>query len=80
MDAATGVVLREDRKKKGPSKSFDTALTEERARRAGTDEAFGKALQAEKDQQSLLDKKFDEALKKAAEDPDEKPPNPFDWD
>ena len=79
VDAGTGVVLREDRKK-GPRQSFDQALAVERTRRAQSDELFGKALQSERDQRELLDRKFEEAIKKAADEPDVKPPNPFDGD
>ena len=79
VDAATGVILREDRKK-GPKKSFEAALDEEKARKAASDELFGKALKSQKDQQDLLERKFQEAMKKAAEEPDEKPPHPMDWD
>ena len=79
VDAATGVVLREDRKKR-PKKSFDEALAAEKARRLQRDDAFGKALTSQKNQQALLDRKFEEAIKKAGDEPDEKPPHPFDWD
>ena len=79
VDAATGVILREDRKK-GPKKSFDDALSEERSRRQKSDELFGDALRSQRDRDSLLERKFEEAVKKAADEPDEKPPNPFDYD
>lgn len=79
VEAKTGVILREDRKK-GPKKSFDEALDEEKTRKAASDELFGKALKSQKDQQELLERKFQEAMKKAAEEPDEKPHNPMDWD
>jgi hypothetical protein len=79
VDTSTGVILREDRKKK-PAKSFEGALGEEKARRAASDEVFGKALKSQKDQQDLLERKFQEAMKKAADEPDEKPPHPMDWD
>jgi len=79
VEASTGVILREDRKK-GPKKSFEAALDEEKERKAASDELFGKALKSQKDQQALLERKFQEAMKKAAEEPDEKPHNPMDWD
>jgi hypothetical protein len=79
VDAATGVVLQEDRPKK-PKKSFENALEEERTRRESSDDLFGKALASERDRGALLDRKFEKALKKAAETPDEKPKNPMDWD
>lgn len=79
VDAATGVVLQEDRPKK-PKKSFENALEEERTRRESSDDLFGKALASERDRGALLDRKFEKALKKAAENPDEKPKNPMDWD
>jgi len=79
VDAATGVVLQEDRPKK-PKKSFENALEEERTRQETSDDLFGKALASERDRGALLDRKFEKALKKAAENPDEKPKNPMDWD
>jgi hypothetical protein len=79
VDAATGVVLREDRPKK-PKKSFENALDEERTRKATSDDLFGKALSSERDRGALLDRKFEKALEKAAEEPDVKPKNPLDWD
>ena len=79
VDAATGVVLQENRPKK-PKKSFENALEEERTRREAGDDLFGKALASERDRGALLDRKFEKALKKAAENPDEKPKNPLDWD
>ena len=67
VDAATGVVLREDRKK-GPRQSFDDALAAERKRKKDSDALFGKALKSQRDSEKLLDAKFDEAMKKAAEE------------
>ena len=54
VDAATGVVLREDRKKT-PLKSFEKALDDEKARRQASDQGFCKALKSQKDQQALLE-------------------------
>jgi len=79
VDAATGVVLREDRPVK-PKKSFENALQEERTRREASDDLFGKALASERDRGALLDRKFEKALEKAAEEPDKKPKHPLDWD
>ena len=79
VDAATGVVLREDRKKQ-PSKSFDKILEEDRTRREASDELFGKALASERHQQDLLQRKFEKALEKAGSEPDEKSRKPSDWD
>lgn len=78
-DAATGVVLREDRKK-APTRSFEKMLEEDRARRESSDDLFGKALASERNQKDLLQRKFEKALEKASEEPDKKPPNPFDLD
>ncbi|MFQ5767714.1 MAG: hypothetical protein ACE5ID_07000, partial [Acidobacteriota bacterium] len=80
VDADTGVVLRDDRPQRRARKSFEAALKEEKSRSAASDSQFDKALQAQRDQQALLDRKFKEAMKKAAEEPDVKPPNPFDGD
>jgi len=79
VDAATGVILQEERKKT-PEKSFEGILEEDRARREASDELFGKALASERNQQDLLQRKFEKALKRAAREPDKKPKNPFDMD
>ncbi|MFQ5669221.1 MAG: hypothetical protein ACE5HD_01725 [Acidobacteriota bacterium] len=79
VDRASGVILRQDRKKK-PIGSLEAHLDQEKKRRQASDQAFGKALRLQKDQEALLDRKFEEALKKAADEPDERPVNPLDWD
>lgn len=80
VDAGTGVVLREDRPKKAPAKSFEAALHEEQSRKAVADSLFGSALEAQKHEQDLLERKFEEAMKKAAQEPPGKPLGPFDQD
>ena len=79
VDAETGVVLHEDRKKK-PRPSFENALAEERQRQAESDDLFGKALASERNNRALLERKFEKALEKAAEEPDKKLKHPLDWD
>ena len=44
------------------------------------EEKFKAGLESDKDRVARLDKLFDEATKKAAENPDERPPNIFDYD
>lgn len=79
VDATTGVVLHEERRKK-PRPSFDNALAAERQRQAESDDLFGKALASERNNRALLDRKFEKALKKAAKEPDKKLKHPLDGD
>jgi hypothetical protein len=80
VDVATAAVLREDRKKRPPTRSFEEAVKDEQERRKASDEVFGKALQGQRTQQEILERKFQEAMKKAEEDPESPPPRPVDWD
>jgi hypothetical protein len=42
------------------------------------DEKFARSVQQTKHQKDILDKKFEEARKRAEQDPNKRPPNPFD--
>jgi hypothetical protein len=79
VDADTGNVRRLEPRKKSP-RSFESVLSEDKARRAASETLFGKALASQKDQQEVLERKFKEAIEKAADEPDELTPRPLDWD
>jgi hypothetical protein len=80
VDQATGVILSEERPKVDHGASFDQAMQDVRSGAARREDAFSKAFERTKNLDDLLQKKFDEARRKAAEDPDEKPRNPLDFD
>jgi hypothetical protein len=81
VDAATGVILSEDRPKKAPLKSFDQAVAEVRGAKEKADKDFTNRLDLAKHEKDILAKKFEEAMKKAEKNKDEKlPPRPFELD
>jgi len=81
VDAATGVILSEERPKKAPVKTFDQALTEVRGAREKADKDFATRMDNTKHEKEILAKKFEEAMKKAEKNKDEKPPpRPFEFD
>ncbi len=79
VDVQTGDVLSEERPK-GPTRSFEAALSDVRSGAARREEAFSKAFDQTRRLDSVLEKKFEEARKKADQDPDKKPKSPFDLD
>lgn len=79
VDPETGSVIWTD-EKKAPPKDFDDLVKGVHSRRSLLDEKFARSVQQTKHQSDILQKKFEEAKKRAADDPDGKPPNPFDWD
>ena len=81
VDAATGVILSEDRPKKAPEKSFDQALEEVRGAKEKADKDFTRVMENTRREKDLLAKKFEEAMKKAEKNKDEPPPpRPFEFD
>jgi len=81
LDAATGVILSEERPKKAPEKTFDQALSEVRGAREKADREFSKKMEQGKHEKEILAKKFEEAMKKAEKDKDAPlPPRPFEFD
>ena len=79
VDPETGAVVWAD-KKKGPAADFDELVDRVHSQRSVLDEKFARSMQQTKNAKDILDKKFEEAKKRAAADPNRKPPNPFDWD
>ena len=77
VDPETGTVVWVD-KKKEPAKDFDDLVSRVHSQKSLLDEKFARSVQQTKNQREILDKKFEEARKRAALNPDERPPNPFD--
>jgi molecular chaperone GrpE (heat shock protein) len=68
------------RKKQGPAKSFDELVDRVRTQKSQLDDKFARSVQQSRNQKEILEKKFEEARKRAAQTPDKRPPNPFDYD
>jgi hypothetical protein len=79
VDAETGSVVWVD-KKKEPAKDFDDLISRVHSSKSVLDEKFARSVQQTRNSREILDKKFEEARKRAAANPDVKPPNPFDFD
>ena len=77
VDAETGSVVWVD-KKKEPAQDFDDLVNRVQAQRGLLDEKFRRSVQQNRNQKEILEKKFEEARKRAALDPNVRPPNPFD--
>lgn len=80
VDAATGVILAEERPPTDAKKSFEDAMTSVTGGARRREEAFEKAFDRTRQLDDVLEKKFEEARKKAARDKSKKPQNPFDLD
>lgn len=77
IDAETGSVVWAD-KKQEPSKSFDDLLSRVSSQKSVIQEKFARSVQQTRNQREILEKKFEEARRRAALNPNERPPNPFD--
>jgi hypothetical protein len=77
VDPDTGAVVWVD-KKQAPAKNFDDLVDRVRSQRSALDEKFARSVAQNRNQKDILEKKFEEARKRAAENPNERPPNPFD--
>lgn len=79
VDPGTGAVVRADKPAR-PARDLDDLVSAVRTRRSALDEKFDRSMRQNRNQREILEKKFEEARKKAAEDPEARPPNPFDYD
>ena len=79
IDPETGAVVWVD-KKKAPAKDFDDLVTRVQSSRGQLDEKFARSVAQNRNSKDILEKKFAEAAKRAALDPNKRPPNPFDND
>lgn len=77
VDPETGSVVWAD-KKKAPAKDFDDLVSRVHSQRSLLDEKFERSVQQNRNSKDLLEKKFEEARRRAALDPNARPPNPFD--
>ena len=77
IDPETGAVVWAD-KKKAPARDFDDLVSRVQSQKSLLDEKFARSVQQTRNQKDILEKKFEEARKRAAENPDLRPPNPFD--
>ena len=77
VDPETGSIVWVDRKKE-PPKDFDDLVSRVHSRKSVLDEKFARSVEQNKHSKDILEKKFEEARKRAAENPNERPPNPFD--
>jgi hypothetical protein len=77
VDAETGSVVWAD-KKKEPVKNFDDLVSRVQSQKDGLEDKFARSVAQTRNQKDILDKKFEEARKRAAADPNKRPPNPFD--
>lgn len=77
IDPETGAIVWADRKQE-PAKSFDDLLSHVSSQKSVINEKFARSVQQNRNQREILEKKFEEAKKRAALNPNERPPNPFD--
>ena len=77
VDPDTGAVVWAD-KKKAPARDFDELVDRVRSQKSALDDKFARSMAQNRNQKDILEKKFEEARKRAAENPNERPPNPFD--
>jgi len=77
VDPETGAVVWVD-KKKAPAKDFDDLMSRVQSQKGLVAEKFARSVEQTKKQHEILDRKFEEARKRAALNPNERPPNPFD--
>ena len=77
VDPETGAVAWVD-KKKAPAKDFDDLVSRVQSQKSLVAEKFARSVEQTKKQHEILDRKFEEARKRAALNPNERPPNPFD--
>jgi seryl-tRNA synthetase len=80
VDRETGAILREERASKREHKSLDEALGSVKAQKREAEQRLARAMEDAKHREQILERKFQEARRKAAENPDEPPPRPFDGD
>jgi hypothetical protein len=77
VDPETGSVIWVDQKK-APARDFDDLVKGVHSHQSALDEKFARSVQQTRNQRQILEKKFEEARKRAAADPNVRPPNPFD--
>ncbi len=79
VDPETASVVWAD-KKKAPAKDLDELVHRVHSQKGVLDEKFERSVLQTRHKREILDKKFEEARKRAAANPDVRPPNPFDFE
>ena len=77
IDPETSAVVWSEQKK-GPARDFDDLVHRAQSSKSVLEEKFARSMQQTKNQREILDRKFEEAKRRAASDPNTKPPHPFD--
>ena len=77
VDPETAAVVWSERKK-GPAHDFDDLVHRAQSNKSVLEEKFARSMQQTKHQKEILDRKFEEARRRAAADPNAKPPHPFE--
>jgi hypothetical protein len=77
VDPELGTVVWSEARK-APVQDLDDLVNRVHSKRSGLDEKFEKSFAQNRKQSEILAKKFEEAKKRAAANPNERPPNPFD--
>jgi hypothetical protein len=77
VDPETGAVVWAD-KKQAPARDFDDLVSRVQSQKSVLDEKFARSVHQTRHQKQILEKKFEEARKRAAANPNVRPPNPFD--
>ena len=79
IDRATGAILLEERPRRQGFRSLDEVAREAKEKRNQARAQLEKAMDEHRHHDEIMEKKFREAVKKA-EETDEEPPKPFDFD
>lgn len=77
VDPETGSVVWAD-KKKAPPKDFDDLVSRVHSKQSALDQKFARSVRQTRNAGEILEKKFEEARKRAEQDPQARPPHPFD--
>ena len=77
VDPETAAVVWSEQKK-GPARSFDDLVQRAQSQKSVLEDKFARSMQQTKQQKEILDRKFEEAKRRAASDPNSKPPHPFE--
>jgi uncharacterized Zn finger protein (UPF0148 family) len=77
VDPELGTVVWSEAKK-APAKDLNDLVDRVHSNRSVLDEKFARSVSQNRKQSEILDRKFEEAKKRANQNPNQRPPNPFD--
>ena len=80
VDHKTGSVISHEEPSRGPKKTFEQALADDKKRKSEAEDIFAQAFREHEHREELLEKKFKEAFEKAEKDKSGGPPRPFEFD